>query len=49
MVERNSPRGRKPVMKEMQLKVVHSSKKAQLVFGTDEILIPKGQSLLLTR
>jgi hypothetical protein len=49
MVERNSPRGRKPIMREMELKVIHTSKKAKLVFGKDEIVIPKGQNLLLTR
>lgn len=49
MVERNSKRGRKPTINEKKLTVIHTSKRAKLLIGTDEVTIHKGENLLVVR
>jgi hypothetical protein len=50
MTERNSRRGRKPLIGEPKLMTIHTSKKVKLVInGQDEVTIPKGTNLLVVR
>jgi len=49
MVERNSKRGRKPIMNEKKLTVIHTSKKVKLLIGTDTVNISKGTDLMVVR
>jgi hypothetical protein len=49
MVERNSKRGRKPLMNEKKLTVIHTSKKVKLLIGTDIVNISKGTNLMVVR
>ena len=50
MTERNSKRGRKPLLNETKVLTVRTSKKAKLVInGTDEVIVPKGSNLLVIR
>ena len=49
-MERNSKRGRKPLIGETKVMTIRTSKKAKLVInGQDEVLIPKGTNLLVIR
>lgn len=49
-MERNSKRGRKPLINENKIMVLHTSKRAKVVInGQDEINIPKGTNLLVVR
>lgn len=49
-MERNSKRGRKPIIGEPKLMTIRTSKRAKLIInGQDEVVIPKGANLLVIR
>jgi hypothetical protein len=49
-MERNSKRGRKPLINETKIMTIRTSKRAKVVInGTDEVTIPKGTNLLVIR
>jgi hypothetical protein len=49
MVERNSLRGRKPIIREKTLTIITTSKRAKLIIGKDIMTITRGQNLLISR
>jgi hypothetical protein len=50
MKERNSKRGRKPILNEKKMTIIHTNKRIKLLMnGTDYVTINKGENLLVVR